>query len=90
VGEVDDVIGELRQLSAKLQADGERIKSDIQEYEILSQQVMQLPKIVPTAWRQSRKHRRPADLLFPRTGAKQPRVASGHRGAAELLHRARR
>src|SRR6516164_10732678 len=37
VGEVDGLIGELRQLRAKPQADGERIKRDIQEYETLSQ-----------------------------------------------------
>jgi hypothetical protein len=46
VGEVDGLIGELRQLNAKLQADGDRIKRDIQEYETLSQQVMQLTKII--------------------------------------------
>jgi hypothetical protein len=46
VGEVDGLIGELRQLSAKLQADGDRIKRDIQQYEALSQQVMQLTKII--------------------------------------------
>src|SRR6516165_344578 len=46
VDEVDGLIGELRQLSAKLQADGDRIKRDIQEYETLSQQVMQLTKII--------------------------------------------
>jgi hypothetical protein len=46
VGEVDGLIGELRQLRAKLQADGDRIKREIQEYEALSQQVMQLTKII--------------------------------------------
>jgi hypothetical protein len=46
VGEVDGLIGELRQLRAKLQADGDRIKRDIQQYEALSQQVMQLTKII--------------------------------------------
>jgi hypothetical protein len=45
-GEVDGLIGELRQLRAKLQADGDRIKHDIQQYEALSQQVMQLTKII--------------------------------------------
>jgi len=40
VGEVDGLIGELRQLRAKLQVDGDRIKRDIQEYETLNQQVM--------------------------------------------------
>ena len=46
VGEVDGLIGELRRLNGKLQADGARIKHDIQEYETLSQQVMQLTKII--------------------------------------------
>jgi hypothetical protein len=46
VGEVDGLIGELRRLRAKLEADGDRIKRDIQEYETLSQQVMQLTKII--------------------------------------------
>jgi len=46
VGEVDGLIGDLRRLSGKLQADGARIKHDIQEYETLSQQVMQLTKII--------------------------------------------
>jgi len=46
VSEVDGLIGELRQLRAKLQADGDRIKRDIQQYETLSQQVMQLTKII--------------------------------------------
>jgi hypothetical protein len=46
VGEVDGLIGELRQLRAKLQADGDRIKREIQRYEALSQQVMQLTKII--------------------------------------------
>ena len=46
VGEVDGLIGELRQLRAKLDADGARIKREIQEYETLSQQVMQLTKII--------------------------------------------
>jgi hypothetical protein len=35
-----------RQLRGKLDADGVRIKRDIQEYETLSQQVMQLTKII--------------------------------------------
>ena len=46
VGEVDGLIGELRQLRAKLDADGARIKREIQEYETLSQQVMQLTRII--------------------------------------------
>jgi methyl-accepting chemotaxis protein len=46
VGEVDGLIGELRQLRGKLQADGARIKHNIQEHEALSQQVIQLTKII--------------------------------------------
>jgi hypothetical protein len=46
VVEVDGLIGELRRLRAKLEADGARIKRDIQEYEALSQQVMQLTNII--------------------------------------------
>jgi hypothetical protein len=45
-GEVDSLIGELRRLSGKLHADGARIKHDIQEYETLSHQVMQLTQII--------------------------------------------
>jgi hypothetical protein len=44
--EVDSLIGELRRLSGKLHADGARIKHDIEQYETLSQQVMQLTKII--------------------------------------------
>ena len=36
VGEVDGLIGELRRLRAKLEADGDRIKRDIREYEALN------------------------------------------------------
>jgi hypothetical protein len=46
VGEVDGLIGELRRLRAKLEADGDRIKRDIREYEALSQQVIQLTNII--------------------------------------------
>ena len=46
VGKVDGLIGELRRLRAKLEADGDRIKRDIREYEALSQQVMQLTNII--------------------------------------------
>ena len=46
VGEVDSLIGQLRQLRAKLQADRDRIKRDIEKYETLSQQVIQLTKII--------------------------------------------
>jgi hypothetical protein len=46
MGEIDSLIGELRRLRGKLQADGARIKRDIEEYEALSEQVMQLTNII--------------------------------------------
>ena len=45
-GEIDSLIGELRRLRGKLQTDGDRIQRDIEEYATLSQQVMQLTKII--------------------------------------------
>ena len=44
--EVDNLIGELQILRKKLQADGNRIRRDIEEYAALNQSVMQLTKIV--------------------------------------------
>jgi hypothetical protein len=44
--EVDNLIGELQTLRKKLQADGNRIRRDIEQYSALSQSVMQLTKIV--------------------------------------------
>jgi hypothetical protein len=44
--EVDNLIGELQILRKKLQADGKRIRRDIEQYSALSQSVMQLTKIV--------------------------------------------
>jgi hypothetical protein len=41
-----DVQTQLRQLRGKLEAYGVRIKRDIQKYETLSQQVMQLTNII--------------------------------------------
>ena len=46
VGEVDGLFGELRHLRGKLEADGARIKGDIEQYQTLSQQVTQLTKII--------------------------------------------
>ena len=45
-GEMDSLIGELQRLRRKLQTDGDRIQRDIEEYATLSQQVMQLRKII--------------------------------------------
>jgi hypothetical protein len=44
--EVDNLIGELQILRKRLQADGNRIRRDIEQYAALSQSVMQLTKIV--------------------------------------------
>jgi mevalonate pyrophosphate decarboxylase len=44
--QIDNLIGELRTLREKLQADGDRVQRDIVEYAALSQSVMQLTKIV--------------------------------------------
>ena len=50
-GEIDSLIGEFERLRGKLQTDGERIQHEIEEYAALSQQVMQLTKTIPKAWR---------------------------------------
>jgi hypothetical protein len=44
--EIDTLIGELRDLREKLRSDGDRIHRDIVDYAALSQQVMQLSKII--------------------------------------------
>jgi hypothetical protein len=44
--EIDNLIGELRTLREKLQADGSRVERDIVEYAALSQSVVQLTKII--------------------------------------------
>jgi hypothetical protein len=44
--EIDTLIGDLYDLREKLRADGERIHRDIVDYAALSQQVMQLSKII--------------------------------------------
>jgi len=44
--EIDNLIGELRTLRAKLEADGNRVQRDIVEYAALSQSVTQLTKII--------------------------------------------
>ena len=46
VGEVDGILSELQTLRRKLQTDGDRIQRDIAEHAELSQQVMQLTKII--------------------------------------------
>jgi hypothetical protein len=49
--EIDNLIGELRSLREKLQADGNRVQRDIVEYAALSQQVMQLTQIISDSMR---------------------------------------
>lgn len=44
--EIDNLIGELKTLREKLQADGTRVERDIVEYAALSQSVIQLTKII--------------------------------------------
>jgi hypothetical protein len=44
--EIDNLIGELRALREKLQADSDRVERDIVEYASLSQSVIQLTKII--------------------------------------------
>ena len=46
IGEIDSLIVELKTLHKKLKTDGERIQRDIAEHAELSQQVMQLTKII--------------------------------------------
>lgn len=46
IGEIDSLIAELMTLHKKLQTDGDRIQRDIAEYAELSQQVIQLTKII--------------------------------------------
>ena len=45
-GEIDSLIGEFERLRGKLQTDSERIQRQIEEYNVLSQQVMQLKEAV--------------------------------------------
>jgi hypothetical protein len=46
IGEIDSLIVELKTLHKKLQTDGDRIQRDIAEHAELSQQVMQLTKVI--------------------------------------------
>jgi peptidoglycan hydrolase CwlO-like protein len=44
--EIDSLIGEFERLRGKLRNDSDRIRREIEEYRTLSQQVMQLTKII--------------------------------------------
>jgi hypothetical protein len=46
IGEIESLIVELKTLHKKLQTDGDRIQRDIADHAELSQQVMQLTKII--------------------------------------------
>jgi predicted PilT family ATPase len=46
IGEIDSLIAELKTLHKKLLTDGDRIQRDIAEHAELSQQVIQLTKII--------------------------------------------
>jgi hypothetical protein len=46
MGEIDNLVSELQTLRRKLENDGNRIEREIAEYGALSQQVMQLTKII--------------------------------------------
>jgi methyl-accepting chemotaxis protein len=45
-GEIDSLMDEFARLRGKLQTDGERIQREIEEYNALSQQVMQLTNTI--------------------------------------------
>ena len=64
--EIDSLIGEFQRVRKKLQADGERIRRQIEEYDELSQQVMQLTKIISESVGKLR-----PSLADQRTAAKQ-------------------
>ena len=44
--QIDDLVGDFGRLREKLRTDGERIQREIEEYNTLSQQVMQLTKTI--------------------------------------------
>jgi hypothetical protein len=45
-GGIDSLIGELERLRERLQIDGKRIQREIEEYRVLSEQVMQLTNTI--------------------------------------------
>jgi hypothetical protein len=44
--QIDDLVGDFGRLREKLRTDGERIQREVEEYRTLSQQVMQLTKVI--------------------------------------------
>ena len=45
-GQIDNLVGDFKQLREKLQTDGERIQREIEEYNTLSEMVMQMTKTI--------------------------------------------
>jgi hypothetical protein len=60
-GEIDNLIGEFERLRKKLQTDGDRIQHEIEEYRALSQEVMQLTKIISESMQKLRAVSRSVD-----------------------------
>jgi hypothetical protein len=46
MGEIENLLGEFQRLRERLRVDGERIQREIEEYNELSQMVMQLTKTI--------------------------------------------
>jgi len=46
MGEIDNLVGDFQRLREKLRTDGERIQREIEEYNELSQMVMQMTKTI--------------------------------------------
>jgi hypothetical protein len=53
--EIDNLIGELRLLREKLQADGNRVERDMVEYAALSQSVVEMTRIITESMMQVKK-----------------------------------
>jgi len=45
-GQIDNLVGDFQQLREKLQTDGERIQREVEEYNTLSEMVMQMTKTI--------------------------------------------
>ena len=45
-GQIDNLVGDFQQLREKLRTDGERIQREVEEYNLLSEMVMQLTKTI--------------------------------------------
>jgi len=45
-GQIDNLVGDFQQLREKLRTDGERIQREVEEYNTLSEMVMQMTKTI--------------------------------------------